>query len=470
MRILIVDDERLVRISLESMLLKIDCDSHILQVRNSEQMEKILRETAVDLIFLDINMPGISGLEAMERFSSTYPDVDWCILTGYGYFDYAKKAIDLGAKGYLLKPPDPEELKKFMEQITCSRQEIVREKQRQFTEELRRAIDLEDFSDMKGWGQKQSFVVCTFFADSGCALIRQDIVRKIYQKLKAYAKESSTELFAVFAGVAAGICVVADQKETVALKAFLCDEDEREWKDVFLSGLYSRICGVEECGSAIKLQGALAPLRLFGKNREVLGTQEWNRDPLVLKKQYFGVRVENLLAIYTSGDIAGLREELVVFHREVEMAGETQVTNELRESLGVINGFPFTTDSVEHYFGELLEALIREKTGMKLEEELIIRICTYVRQHYMEDLSIDAMGEQFSITPTYLSHYFRKKTGEKYIDYVTGIRMEKAKEFLQTHRYTMKEVSSRVGYSSEKHFSRTFKKFWGINPSEIEIK
>lgn len=71
----------------------------------------------VDLLITDIHMPGISGLEIIEMAREASPDMVVVILTGYDYFDYAKKAIRLGVEDYLLKPLDPDELEALLKRI-----------------------------------------------------------------------------------------------------------------------------------------------------------------------------------------------------------------------------------------------------------------------------------------------------------------------------------------------------------------
>ncbi len=112
------------------------------------------------------------------------------------------------------------------------------------------------------------------------------------------------------------------------------------------------------------------------------------------------------------------------------------------------------------------EKQFSERKRTEVQQNLITKICQYVSQNYMSDVSIDKMGDVFNITPTYLSRVFREKTGRKYIEYVTGIRMERAREFLQSGKYSIREISELVGYTSEKHFSRTYKKYYGISPSQ----
>lgn len=76
------------------------------------------------------------------------------------------------------------------------------------------------------------------------------------------------------------------------------------------------------------------------------------------------------------------------------------------------------------------------------------------------------MAELFHISPSYLSRLFHQRTGQKYIDYITQLRMEKAKELLSTNPdITVKSVAESVGYISIRHFSKTFQKYTGELPS-----
>ena len=84
----------------------------------------------------------------------------------------------------------------------------------------------------------------------------------------------------------------------------------------------------------------------------------------------------------------------------------------------------------------------------------------------MNDVTIAVMGNRFDISPSYISRIFRNKTGEKYIDFVTGVRMKKAMELIRmSPALSVKEVAERVGYISEKHFSqRPLKKILTVCP------
>ena len=81
---------------------------------------------------------------------------------------------------------------------------------------------------------------------------------------------------------------------------------------------------------------------------------------------------------------------------------------------------------------------------------------------------LDDVSRAVNISPYYFSKIFKENTGENFIEYLTNIRIDKAKELLGTTEYSMKEICSMVGYSDPNYFSRSFKKNVGVTPTEYK--
>ena len=115
MHIMIVDDEMIVRESFYHWFTK---SGHTAETAASgfEAVEK-LNETAFDLLFVDIKMPGMDGLELLEKIKADYPETMVIIITAYGSIESAVKAMKTGASDYLLKPFKPEQLSLALEKI-----------------------------------------------------------------------------------------------------------------------------------------------------------------------------------------------------------------------------------------------------------------------------------------------------------------------------------------------------------------
>ncbi|WP_211747630.1 response regulator [Paenibacillus sp. Marseille-Q4541] len=124
MDVLLVDDETYVTESLEATIPWSELG--IRNVYRSDSAGEALQQLAahpIDILITDIRMPGMSGLELIEKASVMYPDLRSILLTGYGEFEYAKKAVQLGAIDYIIKPVDDEDFIKSVKQAVQSIEE-----------------------------------------------------------------------------------------------------------------------------------------------------------------------------------------------------------------------------------------------------------------------------------------------------------------------------------------------------------
>ena len=119
MSIMIVDDEMIVR---ESLFHWFEKAGHVVETASSgfEALEKLER-FPFELLFVDIKMPGMDGIELLEKVKAEYPDTIVIIITAYGSIESAIKAMKTGASDYLLKPFKPDQLSLVMEKIAHQR-------------------------------------------------------------------------------------------------------------------------------------------------------------------------------------------------------------------------------------------------------------------------------------------------------------------------------------------------------------
>ncbi|HZG74812.1 MAG TPA: AraC family transcriptional regulator, partial [Paenibacillus sp.] len=93
-------------------------------------------------------------------------------------------------------------------------------------------------------------------------------------------------------------------------------------------------------------------------------------------------------------------------------------------------------------------------------------ISQYIDLHYMENLYLDHMAEVLETTPKYFSNYFKKTFGVNYVEYLNKVRLSHAKELLKDSSLTVAEIGEKTGYLNSSTFTTTFKKYYGISPSE----
>ncbi|QHW31423.1 helix-turn-helix transcriptional regulator [Paenibacillus rhizovicinus] len=125
-------------------------------------------------------------------------------------------------------------------------------------------------------------------------------------------------------------------------------------------------------------------------------------------------------------------------------------------------------EELEQLFAEWLPRLmdlIRSKKEKK--DHITSFVFDYLEQHYAHDITLDMMADKLNITRSYLSTYFKEKTGTYFVDYVNLIRVGRAKELLSRSDVKIQDAAARVGYQNINSFNRMFKKFTGVTPSEF---
>ena len=108
----------------------------------------------------------------------------------------------------------------------------------------------------------------------------------------------------------------------------------------------------------------------------------------------------------------------------------------------------------------------REKEAVSIIE----KAKSYIRDNYKKDISLDEVSREVDISPYYFSKIFKEETGENFIEYLTRIRIEKAKELLMDANVSVKEAGIQSGYSDPNYFSRIFKKQMDMTPSEYKAR
>jgi two-component system response regulator YesN len=114
LKILIVDDEALARELLEDSLKKLNLND-IYFAKNGFEAFDIIQKIEPEIVLADIRMPGMDGIELLSKVRKAYAEITFIFISGYDLFEYAQKAVSLGAFNYLLKPYGETELKNVMD-------------------------------------------------------------------------------------------------------------------------------------------------------------------------------------------------------------------------------------------------------------------------------------------------------------------------------------------------------------------
>lgn len=132
-KLLIADDEALEREGLELMIRHLIPDTfEFLHAGNGRKAIQLAEEHRPDMIFMDIKMPGIQGLEAVRQIREKLPAAQIVMITAHDYFAYAKEGLLLGVRDYLLKPARREEVAEVLRKLMA----VIEEERRSRNEQL----------------------------------------------------------------------------------------------------------------------------------------------------------------------------------------------------------------------------------------------------------------------------------------------------------------------------------------------
>lgn len=216
-----------------------------------------------------------------------------------------------------------------------------------------------------------------------------------------------------------------------------------------------------------------------------------SRDMLDNCIEKFTSRLKNCIEVANHKLITKIIEELCLMFKEfkLEPADAKKALSdicvklqmwipEFDKSLSEIYGYDFTftkaldmydtLDELKNYLVEAFEkAMLNMAEFRKRKDRKSVEIIKeYIQKHYNEDVNLNKIVEVTFLSSCYVSDLFKNKTGENIIDYLTRVRIEKAKTLLKDVKIKTYEVSQMVGYEDATYFSKVFKKVVGVSPTE----
>lgn len=114
----------------------------------------------------------------------------------------------------------------------------------------------------------------------------------------------------------------------------------------------------------------------------------------------------------------------------------------------------------------LLDRIVDVNTTTSAGRHVLALVEKYIDEHYADDLRLATLAGQVYVSPYYISHLFQRERGTTFLKYLTGVRMQRARELLAGSDIPVEALSARVGYGSSKRFRTLFKRTFKVSPSE----
>ncbi len=478
--VLIVEDEKMIRKGIKSMVERSGVPVDIIiECNNGEKALEVLKNQHVDLVFTDIRMPKVDGIELVRKMQKLPNKPEVVAISGYDDFSYAVELMRMGVKEYLLKPVDREEIKRILEN---TERNISKDKEKAaeirsiFYEQLKLIIlgqsDL--IQEIKSFANQNSH---KFYNNDYviCCLTRSDM------------DDYETNQYIYLSDV--------DNNDLIILgydnKEYLINSELKQTN----IGVSSKHKGLKEL--EISYKEALNARKLaFVKDQKIVVYNENNIgkysvnndssdnkvDPNLMKAlaQQLGTdtyetairQVEKMKYNTTIGEFTldVLMDNLCILLNEILEIYQNVL--ELDEKVFEALSKPLTYPSINDYFEELIDYIrdISYRIDTQFDDyknkSKIHAAISYINENYYKDLNMAVVSNYISMNYSLFSQTFKQYTGSNFVDYLKNLRLNEAKRLLEETDLKINEISKKIGYNNAKHFMKTFKDTLGVSPSQ----
>lgn len=498
MKLLIADDEILIR---EAIIARIKKGNYlfdeILQAENGLEAKQLIKEHKPELVITDVRMDGMTGLDLIKSCQALSIPSVFIVISGYAEFEYVQNALYHGACCYLLKPITQEKLFDALDKASEKYDALIRltiaeekntllELGNLFRKCVGNSIEDTEYNrllSLLGAGHNSLFIL----GSAHLSRYNQDryfSIENVYSTLAGGLSSRISTAFQLLPGEhAQDRSIIFWDRHLPDIEKDLLNAIQSQIRKMNVLGAtltlgLSPISAVIDRDIFMSSEHALSKRFLMGNGKVYQAAPETS-DPGHLPPDI--KTLEHELLHQTPQDTALKLFELVENYYPLVHNAE-YLLQYVYETLIRLNFYPDKTswDSLiqdKYWSGcenkeELLAVIKKEidKTCLMkaTSEEMSITemVKEYLQSSYAESLTLDRIAQRYHLNPRYFSTLFKKKEGISPMDYLTQIRMEAAKNILQTTDTAAASIAPLVGYEDPRYFYKVFKKQTGMTPTE----
>lgn len=523
-RIMLADDEGIMLEALKNIIdSNFGDECEIASAKTGRAVIELAESFRPDIAFMDIQMPGLNGIQAMKEIQKYNKNMIFIVISAYDKFSYAKEAINLGVLEYLTKPVNKRVIidvcMKAMRKVDEARQK--RSDDLEIREKLETVIPIlesgylynlllqdtfhnynDKYRQLMGIEEEYGFMIVIEFGDSEENGILTNAVGAGVRAEKYYSelRETAKEFFRCLVGPVMGnrvILLVPVEKETVTYEERvhiltrtrnMVHKLESRIESKFRAGIgrtkkeenlkesYSEALQAlrEEDSHVVHINDISV---IQGSGEEFPEELENRYIQCALKKDIAGTSeaVDSLFS-WMRNYYDGQQEEMKIKALELLILLEQRAFSKAGAKYGLKNRSRYLSElqktadqeELKNWFWKQTREVCRnmESAKEKQSETVMEKARSYIRENFQKDLTLNEVSRVVDISPYYFSKLFKQETGENFIEYLTKIRIKNAREFLKNPEYSIKKVCVMSGYGDPNYFSRIFKKYEGVTPSE----
>jgi two-component system response regulator YesN len=470
LKIIIVDDEEKIRLGLAKLIEKASSTYEIVGLfADAYEVLQAIPNLQVDIMITDIVMSGMNGLQLIEQIKKQMPDLECVILSGFGEFNYARTALQFGVAGYLLKPVDKIELYQTLKMLeykvhTNSEERILIRKNA-----LKEILFAKVHRDLIEAHITKYKLNAIDFASYGVMVVKPKEYSKAIDLISRFEGFGRFEILDLEGETFAVIIYTYDLAGVVdALENMLTHNGEA----IFSIGISSLHQGLIELEASFHEAMDSIEYNMYTVHK-VTSFQEVQFGHLQ-EIFYYRTKIKQSLEIF---DVSDLSKIIIDLFREIAyfkprknvfvqlldpiFSNVTFITMEIERCMKLAE----IQASIERLLIEKLQYLQTENESKG--SQTIHNVKKIIDLEYDQELSLQKIADKVFLTTSYLSKLFKQETGETITEYITTVRLNKAKQLLKS-KMDLKtyEVGELVGYGDPAYFNKLFKKVVGVTPKE----
>lgn len=496
-RILIVDDEKIERRGIKFLLANLDMELDIAEAVNGKEALTYLSENKVDILFTDIKMPFMDGIELIKNVETEKHNMKIIIFSGYEEFEYAKFAAKMGVRDYILKPINPEEFEETIKRIVkeIDDENTLKEKEdrnlkilkneliqnlingEKFSQVENQAKGIIDFSYLKSYNMM-------FLIDYDGKKADEDRVKNLFkEKLNLkfeIAKINEEQMLMIFNAdnYLNNIYKFAERIYSIVFK------DNNENGYIIIGNKFNT---PDEIFINKKRVQILAEKKFYTKDVYILeGKAEDDKniiinidDNKILKEVIKDIKIKNIEgiresfnklcdAVWGNAEFSPVYIKFIfsnllkLFHENLRDADKEELKRDINR-IYTETDLSAVIRIVNLYIERIYKEFSDNTSVVHKEIELIKQ---YIYKNYGSELSVEILAEKVCLAPNYLSNIFKKETGENLTKFIKAYRMNKAKDMLDETYEKVVDISNAVGYPNVSYFCQSFREYFGISPQK----
>lgn len=478
--ILIVEDEKMIRQGIKTMIQRSGVPVEvILECNNGEMALEILNEQEIDVLFTDIRMPKMDGIELVQRMQELAHKPLTVAISGYDDFSYAVEMMRHGVREYILKPVERQKVKSILEKLE---QEIIDSHKsdsasRRIGQQqlkyliLNEKITKEELKTLKEQFEKDFYTSIYYICcrNAGKPKERQDfyIYLPNLEENDIFIVEAENlelllknELISDYIGISGGHTGIAQLREAYVeakqarKRAFCSMRENVRFDETTERRIPEQI--LEDAGKLMEPEARLQRVQLLGTDKKEELSHVWTALFGAVKKSW-------LSAVQFEICMEQFYQDVKKTYRNI-LTEDTERIRQLEEIWHYAN----LEEYEELFMNWLLELhnRINSQFDTNKNKQKIQQAIEYIKENYNQDLNMAVVSNYISMNYSLFSFSFKQYTGNNFVNYLKNIRMEEAKKLLAETDLRVIEISQAVGYDNEKHFMKIFKTSCGVSPSE----